>query len=217
MLSPVPSTYYGSGWGGTHGRLPEYYRFEPDPSQIFKNFADPRRFMADLTRDVSPYAQGLTAPVPWERVDFNQLQNPMQVIEGARPLIEQQRQAQMAAAAAKFGAAGMGLSSPYQERLGRIGQQAAAQLADITNKYLFEAAKERQGAELQAALANQQAGLEAERIRRQGLQSLADIVSRGRMQAYGAGSGFAERVYSGELERQMQQLNYLYQMMLGAR
>lgn len=210
--SPVPSSFFGTNT--FKQGIPQYAYFEPNASGIFKAFADPRQFMFDLKGDISPYAKGLEAPVNWSRVQFNQLQNPMEVIQGAKPLIESQRQQQMAAAGAQFAKTGMGLSSPYQERLGDIGREAAAQLADITNKYMFEAAKERQGAELQAQLANQQAELESERIRRQGLSGLADIVSRGRMQAYGAGTGFAQDVYSQQMQRQREQLNYLYQLMM---
>lgn len=148
-----------------------------------------------MSGNVQAWLQGATAPVNWDRVNAANLTNPMQVIEGYREVAQQQMRDLMNQAAAKLAATGMGTSSPYQERLGGVAGDVSKQLTDIANRYLFEAAKERQEAELRAAMANQQAGLTA-----------ADIERRAKLQAAGIGSEYdlekAREALQRELARQ---------------
>jgi hypothetical protein len=78
--------------------------------------------------------------------------DPSNLIKGVQPVLQQEERRAQQAAAAQFAKLGIPVSSAYQERLGRIGGETAAKLADITNRYMFEAAKENAQMQWQAQL-----------------------------------------------------------------
>jgi len=110
--------------------------------------------------------------------------DPSNLIKGVQPVLQQEERRAQQAAAAQFAKLGLPVSSAYQERLGRIGGETAAKLADITNRYMFEAAKE--NAQMQW-----QAQLEQYRQMMQMLQGLMpQALSQWQAQAQGPATGY---------------------------
>lgn len=116
------------------------------------NFSNPDSFMLWYQQQLQRLVPTVKAPKvgDWQKV-----------VEGTRPVLEQEERAARQRAASQFAKLGMPVSSAYMERLGRIGGETAAKMADITNKYAFEAAQKQADLEMQAALANQQAMMQA--------------------------------------------------------
>jgi hypothetical protein len=115
------------------------------------NFNSPEQALSYYSNLVQQYAPKVQAP---KSADWRTL------VEGVKPVLQQEERRAQQSAASQFAKLGMPVSSSYMERLGRIGGETAAQLADITNRYAFQAQQQQAQQELQAALANQRAQME---------------------------------------------------------
>ena len=77
--------------------------------------------------------------------------DPMAVIRSAQPRLTEEMNRSMPSAAQRLGAAGVPLSSgSYTKELGKAARKSTSDLAEIMNKYLFEASESKAGREQQA-------------------------------------------------------------------
>jgi len=115
------------------------------------NFNTPEQALQYYSNLVQQYAPKVQAP---QSADWRTL------VEGVKPVLQQEERRAQQSAASQFAKLGMPVSSSYMERLGRIGGETSAKLADITNRYAFQAQQQQAQTELQAALANQRAQMD---------------------------------------------------------
>jgi len=105
---------------------------------------------------------GYTPPAAWDErsIDTAGMVDPSAVIAGAQPAIMEQMNQAFADAGNRFGSSGM-VGTPYAGALGEASRRASTDIADITNRYQFQAASDAANREQQRALAEYQGNLNA--------------------------------------------------------
>ena len=118
-----------------------------------------------MTAPANPYGAGTQNPSAQYTLDAMKSAvapinvntvDPSAVIRANLPKIQEMQENSFADAAARFGATGMGVSTPYASALGDVSRKASNDIAALTEGYYYQSASDAAARQLQADLANRQ-------------------------------------------------------------
>ncbi len=118
-----------------------------------------------MTAPSNPYGAGTQNPTAQYTLDAMRSAvapinvntvDPSAVIRAQLPKIQEMQDQSFANAAARFGATGMGVSTPYAQALGDVSRKTSNDIAGLTEGYYYQSATDAAARQLQADLANRQ-------------------------------------------------------------